>query len=163
MANGRGPQLCGRDDCKPIADALKAVDAKPARKRSTFPPKLREQQIPERAVLHACLEYLARKNVFAWRQNQGSMKMPNEVDPANPFRRRKNRFIRFAGVDGISDIIGIYKGRFLAIETKRVGKKPTKEQRDFLDAIEKGGGIAIVAFTVDDVINALAAVDRGER
>lgn len=159
-------RTCGRPDCselaRALADAAEAAKAKPARRQKKFPPELREMVVPEKAILSACLQYLAIRGVFAWRQNQGAMEQQNpNYRPG--YGRKPTRKIRFAHVDGISDIIGTYKGRFLAIETKRVGNKPTEDQRGFLERVDKEGGIAIVAYSVDDVKNALDEVDKGLR
>ena len=67
------------------------------------------------------------------------------------------RFIRFAHVDGISDIIGMYKGRFLAVECKQPKGKPTDKQAAFLDQVKCNGGIAIVAHSVDEMEECLMA------
>ena len=56
---------------------------------------------------------------------------------------------------GVSDIIGIYKNRFLAIEIKTEKGKVTKHQARFLKAVEDNGGIAFVARSVEDVIEKL--------
>ena len=56
---------------------------------------------------------------------------------------------------GVSDIIGVYKGKFLAIEVKRPGGQLTEHQKYFLDSIKIYGGIGIVAYSLDDVIQAL--------
>lgn len=62
--------------------------------------------------------------------------------------------IRFGVANpGGSDLIGwTATGRFLAIEVKRPGKNPTKEQRNFLDAVVKAGGVAGVARSVEDAV-----------
>jgi penicillin-binding protein-related factor A (putative recombinase) len=52
---------------------------------------------------------------------------------------------------GSSDLIGIYKGAFLALEIKQPGKKPTTEQVNFLRVVKENGGIAAVVFSADDV------------
>lgn len=66
---------------------------------------------------------------------------------------------------GVSDILGCTpQGRFLAVECKDTGKKPSPEQVAFLDGIRSRGGLAIVAHSVEDVTQvtdaaaALAAV-----
>lgn len=57
------------------------------------------------------------------------------------------------GEKGISDIIGcLADGRFLAIEVKRKGNKPSQEQSDFIDKVNKYGGIGLIAYSLDDVI-----------
>jgi hypothetical protein len=61
---------------------------------------------------------------------------------------------------GISDILGIWKGRFLAIEIKRPGGQLTVEQQRFLDRVKIEGGVSFVARSVDDVITELGVQDR---
>ena len=58
---------------------------------------------------------------------------------------------------GVSDIIGCIPktGRFLAIEVKRPGGKPTPEQQQFIDTINQAGGLAFVARNVEEVEQAL--------
>jgi Holliday junction resolvase len=60
---------------------------------------------------------------------------------------------------GVSDIIGIYKGRYLAIEVKAPKKEPSENQRAFIDRVNHEGGLAFVARSVDDVITGLAFGD----
>lgn len=52
---------------------------------------------------------------------------------------------------GVSDILCCYKGRFLAIEVKRPGEKPTPIQLLFIEGINKCGGIGFWATSVEDV------------
>ena len=54
------------------------------------------------------------------------------------------------GVVGVPDFLCVWKGRFLAIETKAPGKRnnTTANQDRQLEAIRRCGGIAIV---IDDV------------
>lgn len=58
-------------------------------------------------------------------------------------------------VKGVADIIGIYKGKFLAIEMKSATGRLTENQKIFLDRVTAEGGIAIMAKTLDDVIKGL--------
>ena len=49
------------------------------------------------------------------------------------------------GVSGVSDIIALYRGTFIAIEAKAdATKKPTELQKKFLGQVESNGGIALV-------------------
>jgi len=58
---------------------------------------------------------------------------------------------------GVSDFIGLYKGgRFLAIEAKATKGKVSDFQRNFLAEVERQGGIAIVAYSIDEVIKGLS-------
>lgn len=63
-----------------------------------------------------------------------------------------------AGMKSASDLIGIAKGgRFVAIEVKLPGGKPTAAQQRFLDLIESMGGVSGCARSVDE---ALAIVEE---
>lgn len=53
------------------------------------------------------------------------------------------RVVRF-GLKGSSDIIGIYKGLFLAIEVKTGNARQSKYQKNFQTMIDKFGGIYVV-------------------
>ena len=49
------------------------------------------------------------------------------------------------GVSGVSDIIALYKGRFIAIECKADEKKlPTELQKRFLQRVIEWGGLGLV-------------------
>ncbi len=70
---------------------------------------------------------------------------------------------------GVSDIIGIYKRLFLAIEVKRedaiqcpynCNHKTCWEQAKFLKAVSKEGGIALVVRSVDDIFKGLGLQSR---
>ena len=52
---------------------------------------------------------------------------------------------------GVSDILACVKGRFVAIEVKRPGKKPTALQNIFIEAINQIGGIAFWTDNLQDV------------
>jgi len=55
---------------------------------------------------------------------------------------------------GVSDLVGIYKGRPLYIEVKAPGKriKPGSEQERFLENVHERGGIAIEADGVESLV-----------
>lgn len=67
---------------------------------------------------------------------------------------------------GVPDILGIYRlpgetaGRFLGIEIKAPRGKLSSAQEQFLNIIREQGGIAILAYSVDDVIRGLGVEDR---
>jgi len=69
----------------------------------------------------------------------------------------KSRFVRY-GSPGMADIIGVYYdeiqgvGIFCAIEVKKAPNKPTKAQVAFLKEVNDFGGKAIVAYSLEDVI-----------
>ena len=57
---------------------------------------------------------------------------------------------------GLPDIVCCWRGRFIAVEVKRPGGKLRKLQKVTLQKIEKCGGIAIRAESVDDVRKVLS-------
>lgn len=107
----------------------------------------------ERDTQHAILEALrAIPGVVAWKTGAGSFRV-------------NGRYVRM-GHRGVSDIVGWRQWRltptgefvlaqFIAVEVKQVGKQPTAEQRAFLDAVQAAGGLAVCAYSVDDVLAAL--------
>lgn len=56
---------------------------------------------------------------------------------------------------GISDIIGVWRSRFLAIEVKTKEGRVSPEQQEFLDCVNRCGGIAFVAKSLNEVIEKL--------
>jgi Holliday junction resolvase len=53
------------------------------------------------------------------------------------------------GRSGVPDIVCCVKGRFLAIECKAPGKKPTALQAKEMNEIGKAGGMALVIDSAD--------------
>jgi hypothetical protein len=105
----------------------------------------------ESDILRSCLDLLRLRGVFAWRVNSGAV--------AGEYNGRR-RFVRFHGAPGCADIIGILPGgRFLAVECKRPGNKPTPQQTAFLEAVRQQGGLALVVSDVRDLAAALDDVE----
>ena len=52
---------------------------------------------------------------------------------------------------GVPDILACYKGRFIGIEVKTPTGRLTKIQQYHIDQINKSGGIAFVATSIEDV------------
>lgn len=64
-----------------------------------------------------------------------------------------DRYIKSNSQDGLSDILGMFKGgRLFAIECKSRTGRVMPHQQDFLDLISAGGGMAFVARSVEDVL-----------
>lgn len=82
---------------------------------------------------------LSRLGATIWRNNTGVLKDSRGVP------------VRFGLCVGSSDIIGLYQGRFLAVEVKTPQGKVTKKQKKFLDLVIKNGGIAFIARGKEDV------------
>ena len=65
---------------------------------------------------------------------------------------------------GVSDLLGcLPDGRMLAVEVKRLGGKPTGDQLSFIKDIQRCGGLAFIADSVDAVKSRLDAVGVAPR
>lgn len=107
----------------------------------------------EQDMIRPALQLLAYHGVRAWRNNSGAA---TAVSAAG-----KERFFRYGGEPGASDILGLVKrgphrGRFFALELKMPGKKLTAKQKAFLDEIREDGGIGICASSLDQLNRLLA-------
>lgn len=101
----------------------------------------------ETQLVRTILDGLAARHIFAWRANSGAVTAEY---------KGKKRYVRFAGVDGLSDIIGILPdGRFLAIECKIAPNKLSVHQAVFLGNVAINGGVPIAAYSWEDVERAL--------
>lgn len=58
-------------------------------------------------------------------------------------------------IKGVSDILGIIAGRFIAIEVKSPAGRLSDEQRVFLRKVQDEGGIAFVARSAESVAEEL--------
>jgi len=97
----------------------------------------------ESDIQHTIIQYLKYKKIFAWKYNSVGIKKPN------------GSYIPI-GLKGVSDIIGLTDdGKFIAIEVKMKGNKPSIYQEEFLNQIKQRNGIAIVAYSLEDVMKFL--------
>ena len=98
----------------------------------------------ESEIQQAIIEYLHTLKIYCWRNNTTGV-----------YSEKAGCFIKSGQgtLKGVSDILGILPdGRFLAIEVKRPKKLPTTEQSEFIRMINRNGGIAFVATSIDNVI-----------
>ena len=84
-----------------------------------------------------------------WRQNSGLFLT---LDGA--------RHVRAASQNGIADIMGAYKSRPVAIETKTKTGKQLRTQRTFQKLWERAGGVYIIPRSPGDAVNALLALNQ---
>ncbi len=99
----------------------------------------------ETHLVKQIIDYLNYRGHFVQRTNSGSLRFRDAAG--------RNNFVKLAHA-GTSDITGCSRhGRFLAIECKIGKNKPTALQEAYLEEIRKRGGIAIVAYSLDDVTN----------
>lgn len=98
----------------------------------------------EMLLVRQIVDYLNYRGHFVQRTNSGKLTVP-----------KTNGGFRFVNLSkaGTADITGCSKdGHFLAIEAKIRPNKPTELQEHYLDEIRKRGGIAFIAYSLDDVI-----------
>lgn len=98
----------------------------------------------ENYVLNSCIRALHIQGIEAWRNNTGTLK--NE----------QGGYVSFGKV-GSSDIIGILPdGRFLAVECKKPsGGKVSDKQKQFIEMINKNGGIGMIVHSAQEMIDLL--------
>lgn len=98
--------------------------------------------VSEQDIQKSILDYLRLKKYVVFKHN------------STQFGVRNGKSFAFSnGEKGISDIIGCSKeGRFIAVEVKKPGGKPSPEQIEFLRRIKENGGYGILAYSLDDVV-----------
>lgn len=64
------------------------------------------------------------------------------------------------GRRGVPDILACYKGIFIAIEVKGEGGTLRDEQRTELRGVKDAGGVAVVAYAVEDVQRVVRRIDE---
>jgi hypothetical protein len=67
------------------------------------------------------------------------------------YQKNKSKFV----IPGTSDIIGIYKGRFFALEVKSATGTASDDQRIFIASIKGCGGIAGIVRGIPDACELL--------
>lgn len=114
------------------------------------PFRLKHPEPKEADVLSAVLTCLSMHPKVAWahRFNTASGKLVR--------KNGASQWMRF-GFPGCPDILGqLRDGRLLAVETKRPSGAATEAQIAFLRCVRANNGMAVVARSVDDVLEALA-------
>lgn len=109
--------------------------------------KIQKNKLSEKEIQGQILEWLVYNNIWCWKNESVGI----YIKERNTYIQKRGKF----NIKGVSDILGIYKTKPLAIEVKAENGKLTSEQRKFIDNFNQEGGIAFVAKSVDDVINKL--------
>jgi hypothetical protein len=100
-------------------------------------PKLKDRKQTETEITKECREYLRQNNIWHYKQWQG-----------------------LGSLHGISDIIGIYKGKYLAIEVKRPGLDPTDKQQIFLERVYNEGGFAVCIHSWEELADFIESIEK---
>lgn len=94
----------------------------------------------EAAILAECRLEASRLGAIVWRNNSGA------------YKDARGNYIKYGVCNpGGADLIGIYKGRFLAIECKSSTGRATEAQLNFIRVVNDLGGIAGVCRCKEDV------------
>jgi hypothetical protein len=100
-------------------------------------------KISEKDIQSFILKYLNNFGFF-WRNNTTGI-----YDPHKKCFRKNNQLLK-----GVPDILGVYLGRFIAIECKSSSvKKLSDDQEIFRIDFEKRGGIFYMANDIDDFVD----------
>lgn len=93
--------------------------------------------VPESVIESEILWRLYKLGIFAFKcPTTGFFDTKRKI-----FRKHTNPF----AINGVSDILAIIKGIFVAIEVKSAKGKPTPDQLKFIENINNNGGVAFVA------------------
>tara|TARA_A100001015_G_scaffold307426_1_gene403312 strand:- start:5021 stop:5380 length:360 start_codon:yes stop_codon:yes gene_type:complete len=86
----------------------------------------------------------------------------NTVGIYDPVRRQYRRNFNPHIVKGVSDILGVLDGKFVAIEVKtpKTRKRVSVDQKKFLDQVNSSGGIGFVATCIEDVDLVIGKLNR---
>lgn len=82
-----------------------------------------------------------------WRQNSGTFRTMDG-----------KRVVKATSINGSGDIMGAYRARPVAIETKTVTGGLRKTQKIFREMWERAGGVYIVARSPDEALLALDGI-----
>jgi penicillin-binding protein-related factor A (putative recombinase) len=97
----------------------------------------------EKPIENEILYFLKSIGVFAWKNQTVGV-----------FSKSRNQYLKprnIHHIKGVSDILGLIDGRFLAIEVKSPKGRPTPEQLEFIEKVNAQGGIAFIARSSLDV------------
>ena len=111
-------------------------------------PGIATAPVNETDLMHRVMAALSERGALVYRRNIGFG------------IAQGGRAVRF-GLPGQADIGGIYRGVPLEIETKfgRRGQSPA--QKNWQAAVERAGGVYVLARSVEDAVRALDRIDEG--
>ena len=112
----------------------------------------RPPALPESAVMRQCADYALMRGALVIRVNAGAMPTPD----GRWFRASRWRAPGHLWHEtGVSDLIVIWQGQVFVVETKAEGNTISQAQDAFLEAAELAGAVVVVAYSVDDLRNAM--------
>ena len=103
-----------------------------------------KKKIKEQDLKKLVVEYLNRQGHYVWPTNAGMAFFYDKNGRRSVFR---------SGFKGLADVVGMINGgKFLAIELKVGYNKPSDDQKAFLWKVNEMGGVAFVAYSLEEVI-----------
>ena len=116
--------------------------------------------ITEKQIENQILAYLRVMKIYAWKSQTVGVFDPRK----RVFRKSNNQY----HINGVADILGVFEGRFLAIEVKKpyISKKTLRvksrtqeelfklaspDQVTFINTINDRGGVAFIADSLEIV------------
>ena len=110
-------------------------------------------KLSEKQIQRHILDWLELKQIFHWRNNTGSYVAEH---------KGKQRYIRYGDV-GSPDIFAIIRmsiiqgeyGQIYGIEVKSSTGKQRDSQKEWQTRFEQAGGVYILAYSLDDVMEVL--------
>lgn len=108
----------------------------------------------ETTLMHQIMLALSDAGCLVWRNNTGQAWQGKPIHRAGRQVTLADAFqIPYGLCVGSADLVGVAPcGRFLAVEVKTATGRVSEQQRVFLDAVLRAGGIAGIARSVDDAI-----------
>lgn len=105
-----------------------------------------KQHVTEQQIKKTIADYLRLKGYVVVNHRSVGIKKPN------------GKYIPLPnGETGVSDLLACSpSGQFVAIEVKKPGGKPSPNQLEFVKRISNNGGVGFIAYSLDEVIQALA-------
>lgn len=89
--------------------------------------------------------------IILWRNNSGQM-----ID------QHGRRVVFGIGSPGGADLIGLFAGRFIALEIKSATGQQTEEQRRFEHLVTSKGGVYTVLRSVEEAVAFVERMRRGQ-
>lgn len=111
-------------------------------------------ELSEADIRRQIIDFLNYERYIAWTNNTGAF----QGSYTNKKGITRKRFVRFSQ-PGFSDIFAIQPktGLFVALEVKtpKRRKDVTRQQQDFIDLVNKQGGIGAIVTSIDEVAELL--------
>ncbi len=104
--------------------------------------------VKEKAIENEIMNFLRAIGIFCWKNDSVGI-----FDPVKKVYRSNQNQNR---IKGVSDILGIIDGKFVAIEVKSETGKLRPEQKVFIQEIVSNGGVAFVARSLKEAAQTLA-------